>query len=71
MSEVRTCTIETVHRAEGTTYRVHANVNVGGSLVDLSLQSDYDLVLHDLVERFCARLCMLAEQTSHQSLECS
>lgn len=67
MSEVRMCTIEAVHRADETTYRVHADVNVGGSLVDLVLTSDYDLVLHDLVTRLCARLCTLAEGTDPAS----
>lgn len=62
MSEVRMCTIETVHRAAEATYRLHANVNVGGTLVGLTFNSDYDLVLHDLIERLVARLCTLAEQ---------
>jgi hypothetical protein len=64
MSEVRTCTIETVHRADDVTHRVHASVNVGGTLVDLTFNSDYDLVLYDLVERLFARLCTLAEEAA-------
>jgi len=69
MSEVGRVTIETVARGGGTVHRISATVNVGGSLVEVHLDSEQDHELQALVDQLNARLRSLALQTIQASFK--
>ncbi len=71
MSEVRKVTIETVAHGTESLHHVNANVNVGGSLVDVSCNSEGDPELHELVDRLEDKLRMLAIDVVNASLHSS
>jgi two-component sensor histidine kinase len=71
MSEVRKVTIETVPRGTVTTHQVTADVNVGGSLVDVSFDSEQDPELHEIVEQLQAKLRAMAVHAVQESLHSS
>ena len=71
MSEVRKVTIETVARGTGSLHHISANVNVGGSLVDVSCNSEGDPELQQLVDRLQDKLRSLAIEAVNVSLHSS
>ncbi|HEX6510329.1 MAG TPA: hypothetical protein VF221_22085 [Chloroflexota bacterium] len=71
MSEVRRVTIETVPRGSDTVHHVSANVNVGGSLVDVSFDSEQDPELEGIVEQIHVKLRELAIHAVQTSLHSS
>ena len=71
MSEVRKVTIETIARGTGYLHHVNANVNVGGSLVDVSCNSEGDPELQQLVDRLQDKLRSLAIEAVNVSLHSS
>jgi two-component sensor histidine kinase len=71
MSEVRKVTIETVARGAISMHLINANVNVGGSLVDVSCNSEGDPELQELVDRLQDRLRSLAIEAVNVSLHSS
>ena len=71
MSEVRKVTIETVARGVGSVHHINANVNVGGSLVDVSCNSEGDPELQHLVDRLQDKLRSLAIEVVNVSLHSS
>jgi len=62
MSEVGKVTIQTGDRGGRTIRRISATVNVGGSLVELHLDSEQDHELTALVDELNAKLRSLALQ---------
>jgi predicted NBD/HSP70 family sugar kinase len=71
MSEVRKVTIETVASGTGSLHHINANINVGGSLVDVSCNSEGDPELHELVDRLQDKLRALAIDVVSTSLHSS
>ncbi len=71
MSEVRKVTIETVARGAVSMHHINANVNVGGSLVDVSCDSEGDSELQQLVDRLQDKLRALAIEAVNTSLHSS
>jgi hypothetical protein len=69
MSDVRKVTIDLVSRGTESVHHVTAHVNVGGSLVDVSLDSEQDPDLRAIVEQLYARLQTLAIQVVQTSLD--
>jgi hypothetical protein len=68
VSEVRKVTIETVARGAVSMHQINANVNVGGSLVDVSCNSEGDPELQELVDRLQDKLRSLAIEAVNVSL---
>jgi predicted NBD/HSP70 family sugar kinase len=71
VSEVRKVTIETVARGTASMHHINANVNVGGSLVDVSCDSEGDPELQGLVDRLQDKLRALAIEAVNTSLHSS
>src|SRR5450759_2250372 len=71
VSEVRKVTIETVARGAVSMHHINANVNVGGSLVDVSCDSEGDSELQQLVDRLQDKLRALAIEAVNTSLHSS
>jgi hypothetical protein len=69
MSEAGKVTIETVARGGGMVHRISATVNVGGSLVEVHLDSEQDHEVNVLVDQLNARLRSLALQTIRAALK--
>jgi len=69
MSEVGKVTIQTGDRGGRTIRRISATVNVGGSLVEVHLDSEQDHELQALVDQLNARLRSLALQTIQASFK--
>jgi hypothetical protein len=68
VSEVRKVTIETIARGGISLHHINANVNVGGSLVDVSFNSEGDPELQQLVDRLQDKLRSLAIEAVNVSL---
>ena len=68
MSEVGKVTIESVPRSGEIVHRVSTTVNVGGSLVSVTEDSENDPELAELVDRLYGKLSAIGVETIRASL---